>query len=149
VGLVDDLFPAAASLATIRKMPLEQPAVDPLPDIPEGVLNIAYIRDNYLSLGCQDLLREVTRAFCVAGPEHLDRLRQLVAENNHEEIAKEAHTLKGLSGTVGAHRIHTLAAELTEAARKGIGQNHQQLIEALEQGFADYAQAITLYLNRL
>lgn len=149
VGLVDDLFPTAVSLSTIQKIPVEQPDKNPLPDIPEGIINIGYIRDNYLRLGCQDLLQEVTKAFCEIGPKHLDKLRQLVADKNYEEIAKEAHTLKGLSGTVGAQQIHTLATEMTDAARKGISQNYLYMIKALEQGFETYTQAITLYLNRL
>jgi two-component system sensor histidine kinase/response regulator len=149
VGLVDDLFPDASSPAVQPAAPASLHESDLLPDIPDGVLNIAYIRDNYLCLGCQDLLREVSQAFCAAGPEHLATLRRLDAESNLTELAKEAHTLKGLSGTVGAQQIHLLATELTEAARKGISRNNQQLIKALEQEFATYTQAITTYLNRL
>jgi signal transduction histidine kinase/HPt (histidine-containing phosphotransfer) domain-containing protein/ActR/RegA family two-component response regulator len=149
VGLVDDLFPEASSPAVQPAAPASLHESDLLPDIPDGVLNIAYIRDNYLCLGCQDLLREVTQAFCAAGPEQLAALRRLDAENNLTELAKEAHTLKGLSGTVGAQQIHILATELTEEARKGINQNNQHLIKALEQELATYAQAITTYLNRL
>ncbi len=149
VGLVDQLFPDASLPQPILTPPVELTQAVPLKEIPEGVLNIAYIRDNYLSLGCRELLREVTQAFCAAGPKHLEALRRLDDENNLTEIAKEAHTLKGLSGTVGAQQIHALAAALTEAARKGIAQNNHQLILALEQEFETYHQAITTYLDRL
>lgn len=149
VGLVDQLFPAASSWQPILTTPAQSPQPLPLPDIPEGVLNIAYIRNNYLSLGCQDLLREVTQAFCAAGPTHIETLRRLDAENNLTEMAKEAHTLKGLSGTVGAQQIQRIATEITEAARQGISRNNHQLILALEREFAAYHQAIITYLDRL
>ncbi len=149
VGLVDSLFPETASqeTAAVTHHAFVESAADPV--IPDGVLNITYLRNNYLNLGFHDLLREVTMAFCTAGPDYIATLQRLVAENNHAEIAQEAHTLKGLSGSVGARQVHGLATELTETARKGIGTDHQRLIQALEQEFELYAQAIGMYLQRL
>jgi hypothetical protein len=149
VGLVDSLFPEAASQPAASVTHHDSDESGPDPAIPEDVLNIAYLRNNYLNLGCHELLREVTTAFCKAGPNHLTVLHRLVAANNHAEIAQEAHTLKGLSGSVGARQVHAIAAELNDTARQGIGTDHQRLMQALELELARYAQAIGLYLKLL
>jgi len=71
-------------------------------------------------------------------PDRIKLLRAHVAAKNFMEISREAHTLKGASGSIGAARVADTCAQI-EVARKAKDEKRlEELMDALE---AEYARA--------
>jgi HPt (histidine-containing phosphotransfer) domain-containing protein len=49
----------------------------------------------------------------------LPKLEQAISEEDLEAVRKVAHTLKGVSGNIGADRIHSVVLEMGARARAG------------------------------
>ena len=71
-------------------------------------------------------------------PERIKLLRTHVGAKNYTEIAREAHTLKGASGSIGAARVADTCAQIEQARKAQDAKRLEELVEALE---AEYARA--------
>jgi HPt (histidine-containing phosphotransfer) domain-containing protein len=65
-----------------------------------------------LSDGCLDFEHELLTMFLKDSQQHLDQLRQAIAQQNQEQVYHHAHHLKGSSANIGAKRIRAIAHEL-------------------------------------
>ncbi len=75
-----------------------------------GLANFAGKSDRYLA---------TLRRFCRGWPEMESRFRVALGEPDPLPLEREAHTLKGLSATIGATSLADLASGLEERARAG------------------------------
>jgi HPt (histidine-containing phosphotransfer) domain-containing protein len=70
-------------------------------------------------------------------------LRERLAGGNIAEARRLAHSLKGMAGTLGAHRLHRLAAELEQTlASDGTAASIGQLCDATEQELGELTRAV-------
>src|SRR5690606_21986338 len=83
-----------------------------LPDIPGLDLQMAMHHVD----GDPALLRATLAAFTEHAVRMLDSLPQAIAAGNWAAVAREAHTLKGLGGTIGATALQGYARGLEAAA---------------------------------
>ena len=67
----------------------------------------------------QKRLRELLRAYLDAARASLGRIEAMAASEDLAGLAREAHDLKGLSGTFGAMLLQDLAQRLEAASRRG------------------------------
>jgi HPt (histidine-containing phosphotransfer) domain-containing protein len=65
-----------------------------------------------LSDGCLDFEHELLTMFLKDSQQHLDQLRQAIAQQNQAQVYHHAHHLKGSSANIGAKRIRAIAHEL-------------------------------------
>ncbi|WP_051261493.1 ATP-binding protein [Desulfovibrio inopinatus] len=65
-----------------------------------------------------DFYNEIFEMFIEDAGEKLHRVRGFLGDNAFEAISDEAHSLKGMSATIGAARFRTASQELEAAARQ-------------------------------
>lgn len=83
---------------------------------PRLMLDLAYLRTNYVATGMGDALRDVLHIFGNQLQQNLQTIQQACASGRREVLAETAHTLKGAAGSVGALRLADAAEGLEEAA---------------------------------
>jgi len=84
------------------------------------------------------MLARLVRMYLSKTPDRIKLLRLHVEAKNFIDVGREAHTLKGASGSIGAARVADTCAQI-EAARKAKDEKRlEELMEALE---AEYARA--------
>ena len=66
----------------------------------------------------------------------LQTLRQALANNETPQLHMVAHTLKGLSGTVGARRMQALCESIEITAGRGVVGNVAPMLDQLGEEFA-------------
>ena len=78
------------------------------------------------------------RDFLERHGEGANTMEQLLNSSRLEEAAREAHTLKGVAGNIGATKLQRQAAELEEALRRGepSAQQVERFIEAAQELFS-------------
>jgi len=92
-----------------------EPAGDPAP---EGeVIDLARAAGHVE--GDLVLLREVVVGFADFAAEHLEDLARLVADQDAEAVATQAHGLRGSALNIGAERLVAAAGDLEAAAKAG------------------------------
>jgi len=79
------------------------------------------------------LLRELVDIFLGALPEHLQRLREALAEEDIESLYKGAHYLKGSAGLFAAGPAVEAASQLDDLARSGVYDGLKAAVDVLEQ----------------
>lgn len=85
-------------------------------------------------MGDEDLAREVIGAFIIEMPEKLTQIRGIIERGVASELQKQAHTLRGTCGTIGAMAMCETAARLEDAARSGDMDRAALLVEEMKKG---------------
>jgi len=75
-------------------------------------------------------------------PSRLDALRAAAASTQAQEVALAAHALKSSSGSVGAKRMHSIAAALEQKARQG---NLDGIEASADQLAAEFTRVMAAY----
>jgi HPt (histidine-containing phosphotransfer) domain-containing protein len=94
----------------------------------EWHLDLEHLRQ--ISEGCPEFEQELLQIFLEDSRQHLDVLRQAIAQSNLPQIKRTTHHLKGSSANVGAKRVGAIAMQI---------ENYAHRISAL-----DWAEASTL-----
>ncbi|MGB1292503.1 MAG: Hpt domain-containing protein, partial [Pseudoalteromonas sp.] len=77
------------------------------------------------------LLNKICNMFIVTAPEKFVDLKKFISDKNYEEVRLCAHSLKGLSGEVGAKSLRQHFAEI-EVQAKGEQLNVDKQLELIE-----------------
>lgn len=76
-----------------------------------------------------DIVGELTGAFLDDGQDRLRKMHAAIANGDEATIRKAAHSLKGMSGSIGANYLSTLSFECEKAEPGGITVDRILLIE--------------------
>ena len=98
----------------------------------------------FLAEQAEPLIQKLLDAFASRSPEMIVTMRRAAAAGDGKQIEFVAHTLKGISGTVGARRVEALCAQLEAGARNGIGHDADALLDRLEEEFAAARSALPM-----
>ncbi len=123
------------AVADVAAAPPPYPALTNVDDQP--VLDPTALDETRTFLGdeADGIIRTLFDSFSSRTPETIATMRQAVTEGNRRQLELAAHTLKGLSGTIGARRVQALCGEIEAAARNGHPENAQPLIRWLDEEF--------------
>lgn len=77
--------------------------------------------------GDEEFLKEIYEIFLEEIPERIASFQKTLDNNDIDKIVSLAHSLKGVSLTIGADSCHSLAAEIEMAAR----QNDESKVRGL------------------
>jgi len=90
----------------------------------------------FLGDEADEVIGGVIESFRRKTPAMLQTLRQALAGNETPQLHMVAHTLKGLSGTVGARRMQALCESIeTDAGNRAL-ENMAPMLDQLEEEFA-------------
>lgn len=93
--------------------------------------------------GDTDLLKELEDDFVRQYPRKLRLIARCLEQENWEEAALAAHSLKNIAGAVGAEPARQLAGQLEAALRQGDAQNAQDLRQRLTRFLREAESALT------
>jgi PAS domain S-box-containing protein len=93
-------------------------------------------------MGDDDLLKTVARAFLEDIPKQIFALREHFQQGIVRDVECMAHTIKGVSATVGGEALRETAFEMEKAARTGDLETAEALMAELEQRVEQLKQAI-------
>ncbi|WP_373387612.1 response regulator [Pseudomonas alcaligenes] len=93
-------------------------------------------------LGKPELYRRLLDKFAASQAEFAPRLRQLLAAGEQEGAEREAHSLKGLAGNLGAGDLAAQAAALESAIKDARHDELGALLGELERSLAELLAAI-------
>ena len=114
-----------------NSLPVSVPSPDNTPtlnDIPELEINNTLIRLG----GNIKLLRKLISRFNETQADVVLRIKEALAFDNIETARREAHTLKGLAGTIGARLIEEHAHILENILKNNILEGRDESIHTLE-----------------
>jgi len=117
---------------------IKDASVEPLPDLPgvEVSQSVRRIGGNvalYYSLLDKFRLKEHDIA---------DRIREALAANDRETAERLAHTLRGISGTLGATNLQDLAASLENSIHKSETAEVDPLLASIDRDLATFIGSI-------
>jgi HPt (histidine-containing phosphotransfer) domain-containing protein len=81
------------------------------------------------------LLVELLELFYDGTPKRLSKIREAIAAGNPGIVEREAHSLKGSCGALGAIDLMNLAGELEVRARVGSLEGAVEKVDAIEAEF--------------
>ena len=87
-------------------------------------------------------LEGLVKTFRQDVPSRIDALRAAVSTGDVQDLANAAHAMKSSSGSVGAKRMHSMAASLEGAARAGRIDGAEA---AIEQIAAEFRRVLVAY----
>ncbi len=79
--------------------------------------------------GNKSLYRKLLLKFSESNADVVDEIKDSIGQGDMETAARLAHTVKGLSGTLGAKKLYPAAAELEKAIKQGKTGSMDSLIE--------------------
>ncbi len=89
--------------------------------------------------GGPDPVAELTVAFVEDATERIGKLREALSSGDDVSARKAAHSLKGMSGAIGANHLSTLSSEIEHAQTSTIDA---ELVRGVEQEFARVQRAL-------
>jgi len=113
--------------------------------LPKGIEGVDMAAGLRRVLGKADRYLALLRGFVTSQPDAAARIRQAIAAEDLLTAEREAHTLKGLAGNVGADEVQARANTLEAALRAG-SADVEPLIAAVETELAARIAAITAAL---
>jgi DNA-binding response OmpR family regulator/HPt (histidine-containing phosphotransfer) domain-containing protein len=87
-------------------------------------------------------LEQLNQVFVGSAEAHLGAIRRALAGQDAETVAREAHRLRGNTGSLGAQRMSNLCGLIEERARAGDLTRVPGLLERLERELATYQDAV-------
>jgi signal transduction histidine kinase/DNA-binding response OmpR family regulator/HPt (histidine-containing phosphotransfer) domain-containing protein len=94
-----------------------------------------------------DKLREFLEVFLADAAARIDQIRALVDAGELHEIGREAHTLMGTAGNLGASEVSRLSAELKIACEAGDANAARRLADELSEAAGSTSTAISTWLD--
>jgi CheY-like chemotaxis protein len=95
--------------------------------------------------GDETLIREVINVFLDDAPRQIQNLEKAVAEADASMIERQAHTLKGAAGNVGAEILQAAASVLEKAGQAVEQAQFADLLARIKQDFEAFRQAVTQF----
>jgi two-component system, sensor histidine kinase and response regulator len=92
--------------------------------------------------GDEELLHDICRIFLDESPKVMTRLQQAVAQEDPEAVSREAHTLKGESGYLGAANVSQMARQLEGMGRARELSQAPAVLEQLQKEIASLSCAV-------
>jgi signal transduction histidine kinase/DNA-binding response OmpR family regulator/HPt (histidine-containing phosphotransfer) domain-containing protein len=86
-----------------------------------------------------DAVADLTMAFIDDGQDRLRKMLDGMTSGDESSVRKAAHSLKGMSGSIGATHLSTLSAQLEQASP---GTIDRALVEQVEQEFRRVSDAL-------
>jgi two-component system, OmpR family, response regulator MtrA len=118
------------------------PVAGPPPELPPVALDVvAELRELMGQMGTQPL-HHLNDVFVQSSQNHLQGMRTALEGGNAEDLGREAHRLRGASGSLGAQRMARVCATIEEQARAGDLVPVDGLLRQLDREMADFQQAI-------
>ena len=111
-----------------------------LPDLPGIDTKTGLMRMGGNAGSYQNLLGK----FAQNQSEAVDRIRESVAGNDSETATRLAHTLKGVSGNIGAMELHAVVQELETALKQNDESTQNALLEKTQSILDEVVAAIEL-----
>ncbi|MBF0370634.1 MAG: PAS domain S-box protein [Magnetococcales bacterium] len=102
----------------------------PLPDLPGFDLQQALAKLG----GNRRLYRKLVEKFLENQTDAVSKMEQALEKGDREEALRQAHTLKGIAGSLGAKGLQTAAADLEAALNDSDSEND---LESLTRAFAE------------
>jgi HPt (histidine-containing phosphotransfer) domain-containing protein len=87
----------------------------------------------FLGDEAEELIRGLVESFRGRMPEMLQSLRRAIASGERRQLEMVAHTLKGLSGTLGARRVQALCQSLETRATQASPSDLTPMLDRLEE----------------
>jgi HPt (histidine-containing phosphotransfer) domain-containing protein len=118
------------------------PAMDAmeLPDLP-GIS----VEDSLARLGGNmKLYRELLVEFHRDYSDTADQIREALASGDREQAQRLAHTVKGVSGNIGAEELHERAGELESAIRHGVSDEIETLTNRFSETLSDIIDSLKI-----
>ncbi len=81
----------------------------------------------------EDEYLELINLFVEVGKTDLDKLQSAIDEENAEDVAKTAHSLKGASGNLGLMEFSQIAKEIEEKGRSSQLEGAAEAAQTLKQ----------------
>ena len=125
VGLMPDTSMSARVVHDEQNLQGESTLTEIDTDIMDWSKAVALVGDD------ESLLQSVLEMFVDELPDHQNHLRTAFEQQNQTDLARAAHTLKGLLATFCANNAKSAAQALEQAAKNG--QADETLLIALEQ----------------
>jgi two-component system sensor histidine kinase/response regulator len=92
--------------------------------------------------GMVGLFLETVSDFETHGQDRLTSIRTALSAGDEATLHREAHTLKGGAGTLGAVRLREVAQAMEEAARSGDMAAAATILPSLETEFVESVAAL-------
>jgi HPt (histidine-containing phosphotransfer) domain-containing protein len=124
---------APVASAPTTAPPLDQP--------PVALEVVAELRELMGQTGTQPL-HQLNDVFQQSSQNHLQGMRAALEDGNAEDLGREAHRLRGASGSLGAQRMARVCATIEEQARAGDLVPVDGLLRQLEREMVDFQRAI-------
>jgi HPt (histidine-containing phosphotransfer) domain-containing protein len=105
------------------------------------------LRTELAGLGRPDAVETLIRQFLETVPAGVGALVAAADSGDPEEIAQQAHTLRGASSTFGAARLAAVCSELERAGRAGELEHARSLIPEVEEASAATRVALEEHLG--
>ena len=83
-------------------------------------------------MGDEELAHTILNEFLADLPKQIDNLEKLLVDGSAEDIAKQAHTIKGASANVGAKALTNVARQIEDIARRGDVSPAQDLLRRIK-----------------
>lgn len=109
----------------------------------ESPIDLEYL--NQISEGDTDFELELLQVFVEDTLEHLEASRQAIATGDYNQLAREAHHMKGASGNVGSQAMQLLATELEHQAKQSSGDKASETLVQLEVHLAQVQTFMASY----
>jgi DNA-binding response OmpR family regulator/HPt (histidine-containing phosphotransfer) domain-containing protein len=107
---------------------------------------VAELRELMGQVGSQPL-QQLNDVFVQSSRNHVVGMRTALGDGDAERLGREAHRLRGASGSVGAQRVARVCAAIEERARADDLAQVNDLLEQLEHELRDFEQAIVPMLS--
>ncbi|MFA3791542.1 ATP-binding protein [Aliiglaciecola sp. SL4] len=95
----------------------------------------------------QTLLNKICKIFLESSIAKIQNLRECVEHGNAEETTKLSHSLKGVSGDLGAMKLHQIFGNIELEALKGNFTAMDSLLPKMEQEYEILIDAIKTHLK--
>jgi DNA-binding response OmpR family regulator/HPt (histidine-containing phosphotransfer) domain-containing protein len=133
--------------AEAPRPPQAAPKLDEtLPEDPVALDVIAELRELLGQMG-NEPLQHLNDVFLQSAQNHLSGMRTALEERDAAELGREAHRLRGSSGSVGAQRVSRVCALIEERARVDDLAPVDDLLRRLEVELSVFEQAIVPMLR--
>lgn len=112
------------------------------PEETSEIVDLSVLTDlaNLQQPGKPDLVNKLIKLFIEGANKNLSALRKAVAEDDPAAIKREAHSIKGSAGNIGARQMAALSRELEQKAH--LNTEAKILTSKLENGFKEVVKVL-------
>jgi HPt (histidine-containing phosphotransfer) domain-containing protein len=89
-----------------------------------------------------ELVRDIFDSFAPEAQELIEKINEAITRDDYQSLKMHAHSLSGISGSIGAMRLKQIAADIEAAVKSNLNERARHISTFINDAYQDLIRVL-------